>query len=358
MRIRFTFWLLTLSISLCFLFQSKSLIADSPQIIDSLQKELIHANGFEKLKIYKELIKSLRNIDPAKGITVSKEAILLCDQIGNTRMKAEILNEEGVCYRKLNIPEKSLSLHLESLKIFEDLRDSTGIAFTLANIGNVYHIYKDLDKALDYHFRSLYLKEFLKDEPQIAYSQNAIGMVLADKEEYARAMDFYVSAMSIRKKNDQQLELANIYANIGKVMVKLNRYDDALDYLNQALAVYNITKNEYGEALVHNQIAELYAMKGDPDKAIIYLDKAEIIGLKIKNISVLHFNYKLRKNILKGQKKFEEALISAEKTTLYNDSLFSERRNYEMTEIQVRYETQQLDAENEILRLNLKEEEL
>ena len=38
------------------------------------------------------------------------------------------------------------------------------------------------------------------------------------------------------------------------------------------------------------------------------------------------------------------------------DSLFNERRNYEITEMQIRYETQQLDSENEILKLKIAEQ--
>ncbi len=331
--------------------------SDTPQRVDSLRTVLQKQEGLQKLYTYQRLIASIRNIDPAQGIEVSKSALALADSIKEPILRAKIINEQGVCYRKLNIPENALKLHLDALEIFETFRDSSGISYTLANIGNVYHMYREFDKALDFHFRSLYLKEYLKDESQVAYSQNAIGMVLADMQEYARALDFYISAMAIREKNNEKLEAANVYANIGKVMVKLSRFDDAIKFLNKAYEVYFETKNDFGQSLVLNQMAELLYQRGDIDEAMQKLKEAEKIAVEQGNLAVLHFNYKLQKDVLKNKGHFEDALKMAEKASVYKDSLFSERRNYEMSELQVRYETRQLDSENEILKLQLKEQD-
>lgn len=339
-----------------FTLHLQSALADTPMKVDSLKLRLDQESGPEKLFTYLSLISSIRNIDPASGINYAKEALTLANSIGNQSIKAKILNEQGVCYKKLNIPEKALQLHLESLNIFESLSDSVGIAFTLANIGNVYHQFNELEKALDYHFRSLFLKEYLNNQPQIAYSQNAIGMVLADMGDYTRALDFYISAMAIRKKYNQMLDLANVYANIGKVMMKLSRPEEAIDYLEKALEVYVLTNNEYGQSLVLNQMAELHVSGNQIPIALEKLHKAEKIALKLKNNSVLHYNYKLQKEIYKKLKDSEKALYYAENTSSLKDSLFTERRNYEIQELQVRYETQRLDSENEILKLKLTEQ--
>lgn len=347
-----------LPIVLLILAMPASLTADSPVIIDSLKSKLSTTHGVEKLQTYREFIRSVRNIDPAQGIDYSRKAVKLADSLAATNLKAQILNEEGVCYRKLNIPEKALQLHFDALQLFEKDRDSTGIAFTLANIGNVYHSFGDYDKALEYHFRGLYLKEYLHNEPQVAYSQNAIGMVLVDMNEYSRALDFYISAMTIYKRYNLAIQLANVYANLGKVMVKMDQYNEALDFLNSAYSVYEKSDNLFGISLVLNQTAELLYRKGDLDTAIDKLKEAERISVQQDNIAVLHFNYKLQKEIYKKQGKYIEALKMSELTAAYKDSLFSERKNYELTEIMVRYETSQLDTENEILRLNLQEQRL
>ena len=342
-----------IAIQLCF---GLSVHADTPTKVDSLKNRLAEVYGIEKLQVYVALIANLRNIDPVISVKYGKEALLLADSLDHKPLKAKILNEQGVCYKKLNITEKALQLHLESLHLFENMNDSIGIAYTLANIGNVYHQYGELEKALDYHFRALFLKEYLNDEPQIAYSQNAIGMILSEMEENTRALDFFISAMAIFKKHNKVLELANVYSNIGKVMIRTDRIEEAKSYFNKAYEVYVATKTEYGEALVLNNLAELDFKNNAFEEAIKKLDRSGEIARALNNLEILHFNYKLRKEIYKRQNKFKEAVVLAEKAAELKDSLVSERRNYEIEELQVKYETQKIDSENVILKLKIKEQ--
>ncbi len=330
-----------------------SLRANAPNTIDSLKTALDNTNYAEKIKTYIELIKALRNIDPAAGIHYAKEAYKLPNIDGYVLLKAQLINEEGVCYRKLNLSEKALELHFQALKVFEEKNDSMGMAFSFANIGQVYQQIGEYDKSLDNHFKSLYLKEHLKDESQIAYSQNAIGNVLLDKKEYRRALDFFISSMAIRKKQNDKERLADVYANIGKVMTLLNRYADAQYYLELSLASTNDVENAFGHAVALNQLANIFVTQKQYDKALQYLQRAEAIGLSMDNKAILNYNYKLQKECYKILNKPEKALYYAEEGARMRDSLFTERRYHELAELQVKYETQKLDSENEILRLRL-----
>ncbi|MBU2466516.1 MAG: hypothetical protein KJ615_09260, partial [Bacteroidetes bacterium] len=62
--------------------------ADTQKLADSLKARLEITHGAEKLNTYQELIKSLRNINPAMGISYSKEALPLAETLGATRKKA------------------------------------------------------------------------------------------------------------------------------------------------------------------------------------------------------------------------------------------------------------------------------
>jgi len=175
-------------------------------------------------------------------------------------------------------------------------------------------------------------------------------------KDYRRALDFFISAMAIRKKYDQKLELANVYSNIGKVMIRLSRPADAYDYLQRALNQYNETNNEFGQASVLNQMADLLVTENKLKEAIEKLEKAEQIAKRLQSNTLLHFNYKLQKEIYRRQGNFEKAIGYADRTSQLKDTLYNERRRYEISELHVRYETQKLDNENEILKLKLKEQ--
>ncbi|MBG0781022.1 MAG: response regulator [Bacteroidales bacterium] len=331
---------------------------DSQILTDSLRLQLEKSEGSEKLQVYKALIKSLRNTDPAAGIEYARQAIPLAETLGAKKLKAEIRNEEAVCYRKLHIYEKAYSLHLESLQDFKQMNDSAGIAFTLANIGHVYFFYEDYEQAIKYHIDALVIKEFLNDEPQIAYSQNALGMVFLEMGNYARALDFFIAALNIQEKYDLPAEIANTKANLAKVMFKLKRYDDAMRYLKEVESVYIQAKANYGLSQVYNQMADYLVEQKKFHEALEYLNKAQTLAEKTNDITVLLFNYTLRQKIAHAQQDYKAAYDYLMIANELRDSLMNERRHHEMSEIRIRYETQRLDDENEILRLQLSQQSL
>jgi PAS domain S-box-containing protein len=333
-------------------------LGDSNHDSDSLFLLLETTSGTERLEVYNQLIQSLNNINPARGIDIARESIKYADKLGNEKYKAILLNEEAVCYCKLNIYENSLMLHFEALKIFEKLNDSMGIAFTYANIGNVYYGINEIEDALTYHYKSLAIKEYLKDESQIAYSYNAIGMVLIKLNDQNQAIKYFNNAIILRQKRNEIIEEANIYGNMGDAMVALKRYEDALNYLLLAERIYFQKNAEYGLAIIYNREAEVYYLLNEPDKSYNLLKKAESIALSQHNLGFLLTNYNLRSKILVKKKLFEEALLFTNKANAIKDSLMNTRKFYELAEIRVRYETSKLDADNEILRLRVKEQDM
>lgn len=332
--------------------------ADSYLLADSLRNQLKQTEGISKLNTYKALIKSLRNIDPASGIEFAREALPLAKATGAKKLMAEIRNEEAVCYRKLHIYEKAFSLHLESLQDFKEMQDSIGIAFTLANIGQVYFFYNDYEQAIKYHTDALVIKEFLNNEPQIAYSQNALGTVFLEMGNYARALDFFIAAMSIYEKYDLPAETANTKANLAKVMFKLKRYDDAMQYLREVEDVYLRANADFGLSSVYNQMAEYLFEQQKLDEAESYLDKAQQLAEKLNERNVLLFNFLLRQKIAQKKLDYKSAHEYLARAAVLKDSLINERRHHEMTEIRIRYETRKLDDENEILKLQLSQQSL
>jgi len=333
-------------------------MANTEQLADSLKVRLETTNGISKLETYIQLIKNLRNIDPALGIRYSKEALKLADSLGALRQKAQIINETAVSYRKLYILEKAFSLHLDALSMFQKMNDSMGIAFSLTNLGAVQYAYKDYETALKYHFEGLLIKEYLDDEPQIGYSQNAIGMVFLEKENYARALDFFISALSIYERYGFDYEMANVKANLAKTFFEMKRYDEAMKYLLEVEQTYIKTKSNNSLSKIYNQLAKYSLAQGKEDEAMEYLDKAEKIALDLNEKSVLYFNYNLRKEIAQKHQDYQTAFNYLMQANNMKDSLSTERRHHEMSVIRLRYETQQLDNENEILKLKLSRQSL
>ncbi|MBZ0242005.1 MAG: tetratricopeptide repeat protein, partial [Bacteroidales bacterium] len=211
---------------------------------------------------------------------------------------------------------------------------------------------------LKYLFEGLLIKEYLGDEPQIGYSQNAIGMVFLEKKNYARALDFFISALSIYEKYQRDHEMANVKANLAKTFFEMGHYDEAMKYLLEVEKAYIKTKSNNGLSKVYNQLAKYLMVQGEYDQAIAYLDQAEKTALELNEKSVLYFNYSLRKEIAEKRKDYQSAFNYLMRANSMHDSLLTERKYHEMSAIRLRYETRQLDSENEILKLKLSQQSL
>lgn len=117
--------------------------------IDSLERLLPQKMTDEmRAEIFFKLAKSYRNVNAYIGLDYIDSSLRMVQKTGDRLLRAEIVNETGVLYRKLSLFKEALDEHQKALTEFETLHDSMGIAFTFANFGNVFLAIGQLDKAL------------------------------------------------------------------------------------------------------------------------------------------------------------------------------------------------------------------
>ena len=109
------------------------------QYIDSIKDLLTQKMDDEtRLDNYFKLAKSYRNVNAYLGLDYIDSTLTLAGFSKTPQLKAEIMNEAGVLYRKLGLYQEALDQHQKALVEFEALNDSMGIAYCYANMGNVY----------------------------------------------------------------------------------------------------------------------------------------------------------------------------------------------------------------------------
>ncbi len=170
---------------------------------------------------------------------------------------------------------------------------------------------------------------------------------------------FFISALSIYEKHQCTYEITNVKANLAKTMFEMKRYDEAMKYLREVEQVFIKTKSNYGLSRVYNQLANYLVAQNKDEEALEYLDIAEQLAkdLDEKIGAVLQLQPPQKKSLKKSE-DYKAAFKYLQKANNIQDSLLSERRHHEMSEIRLRYETQQLDSENEILKLKLNQQSL
>ncbi|MDZ7606899.1 MAG: tetratricopeptide repeat protein [Cyclobacteriaceae bacterium] len=84
-----------------------------------------------------------------------------------------------MAYKNSGESEKVFDYFEESLRTFESIKDTLGIANMLNNLGVFYFEQAAYDKAIEYYLRSLYLSEALGDITRIGTAKVNIGSVYA-----------------------------------------------------------------------------------------------------------------------------------------------------------------------------------
>lgn len=251
---------------------------------------LIETDGSENLKIdqLNQQAWEIRVSDSNKAFAVSKEALLLSENTGYIKGKAEALRTIGLCHVRLSQNHEGQACFEQALELFDSLNDTggkgyvyTGFGIIQRNMGNYksalqwffkslelikgtkyadvepliyYHLgitYKyigNLDQALEYTLKSLSAGE--KDNSWVveAYTLNSLGTLYDELGDYPHALAYYGRGLAIRKESGDKWGEAGSLDNIGNVYLKQGDYQRAMEFCGQSLTIARDAGDKKGEA--------------------------------------------------------------------------------------------------------------
>ena len=254
---------------LCFLFQSYYILSQDIKNIqvDSL-KELIN-NGVEDTSTVNRLnalSAEFANDDPTEAIIYGEKAKALAKKLNYQRGLGYALKNIGMGHYHLGDYLKVFEYWPESLKTFESIHDTLGIANIVNNLGVIYFNQGDNAQAIDYYLRSLQISEVLKDTIRIATALLNIGSVYAESvNTYDNALHYYWMALPLGEEIGDNEIIGAITDNIGDIYLKRNQLDSAQYYLEKSLIA-----NDNTIYLLYslNLLGEVFEKKGDYKTAI------------------------------------------------------------------------------------------
>ncbi|MDF2447991.1 MAG: protein serine/threonine phosphatase [Bacteroidota bacterium] len=204
-------------------------------------------------------------------------------------------------------------------------------ASALSATGTVYIKKADYPKAMDYLLKSLSIKEDLKDTSGIINTRANIGNLYAKMKEPKKAILEYRKCAELAKLTGNQKDLLNSYINIGNVCVFLNKMDSSNYYLEKALSIAQLRKDDQSIAIILGNLSLNYLDMKLFDKAEHSLIRVIEINQKIGNQEFVANSYTALSDVYFHQKKFVLATRYAEEgvrlsnelgtTTTYMDAL-------------------------------------
>ena len=361
------------------------------QINNKFDGILKNVHNSEKPKVLLDTAKTYISNDPNKSSEYIKEALLLLNKFRNDSLKGEAYSLSGKAqyylanydsaliaweyaleifqktkddkniavqfnnigvwyYSAASDYDKALDYYLLSLKKREEINDTSGIAYSLANIGNIYYKQNRREKALESFEKGLYYAEAVNDKKIMSILLNNLGAEYEFKNEFEKALEYYFKSAEIKKELNNLTSLAVTYGSIGSTYRRIEKYNDALEYYNKSIDLLKGSSDKHYTAMIYNYISAVYKEKREYQKALGFLYKSLKIAEEINDKSLLRDDYKEFSEVYSSLYNFEKAYFFQNKYIAYHDSIFTNESDERMKEMEVRYETEKKQKENEILK--------
>ncbi len=208
------------------------------------------------------------------------------------------LDHCGNLYRMRDFDQMN-TLARTTLPWFSRTRDSFYLA-TLYNIfGLRYEGAQQFDSAITWHKRALDLRRRIGDLRGAGESSNNIAVLLVEQKKYPEAAELYGDAIELMRKTGDLRNLNILKINRGRCLSAMGRYSEALQIFETALH-------------------ELRA-NGQRDAVMIALERMSYANSSLGN--------------------YKEALSLYVSSRALKDSLINERKQQDIRELNVRFET-------------------
>lgn len=332
----------------------------------------------------------------------------ILSEVGNTEnsdIKAEALRIMSISYEAQGDYKQALHYGLESLALWRKIGDASKTANVLNSVGIVYDQQGNFYEALKYYNEAYSIYKRLGDDEHLAMMNINLGILFKSQKQYKQVIRHYKDAYAIYKRLNLPAEIAFCEANLGSVYYYTKQYDscvyyslraeqalqkqnnlqfmpvaqanaglgyfeqgklkEAKQYLQKALKAHRQygNKKEISFVLIH--LARLYEKQNLSNEAYQALIEAKKQAVDIHSPQQVMEASKLLSAYYLKKGDYENAYHQFENYSSVKDTLFEQQKTKEITNHQVRYETEKKEQEitllthkNEIQQLDIRQRNL
>ena len=190
------------------------------------------------------------------------------------------------------------------------------------------------------------------NKSEAAVRINNLGRVYFYKKQYDTALAYFQKYLDFQLRNNDLGQIALVYNNIGKVYREQHRNENAVRYLTSALEIYNKLGKEEEKSTVLANLSDINNVMGQNEKALQLLDSSTLIASRLGLLNQLKQNYHYYSKIYSDLKNYEKSLEYYKKYTEVKDSIFSGEKLRQLSDFQIKYNTEKKENEIQILKQN------
>lgn len=259
---------------------------NSQSIIDSL-KQVISKKPADslKVKVYSDLCWYYRDVSIDSAFSYGNKALKLSQKTKNRSGEAQAYNDLGILYYDSSNFKKAINYYKKTLVYRESINDSVGLASIYNKLGIAYQRIFKMDSALVFATNALKIYEAQKHIKYAALIRNNIANIYQDLKQYKKALHAHLEVAETYKKINDYEGLTFSYTNIGNAYLFLNDTVQAFDYYNKGrkLAEKHVFKREM--STLYNNMSSVLKGQKKYNEAIELCNKS--LGLRME----LHDDY-------------------------------------------------------------------
>ena len=280
------------------------------------------------------------------AMELHQKSLEIDKEINNKNGEASSYNNIGNILQKQGNYKKSIEYYIKSQKIREELNDKVGIADAYNNIGALYEKQEAYDEAIKNYQNALVHYIEIDEKRKSSLVLHNIGYALDKKKQYSEALEYYNQALNIRESFEDKAGIASTIHNIANVYIAQKKYNDALNNLTKSQAIYEEIGNNYGVLLVKVTKADYFLQIKKYNQAINTVEPL----LKETNIIAdeLIKAYQILSEAYSKIGTYNKAFSYQKSYIELKDSLENEENTKRILEIQLSYEFDKKQKENEL----------
>ena len=229
--------------------------------------------------VLEALYRKTEALSPVKAMSLCKKALEIAQINGWKELEAAQYNNIGTLYSNQGLSYLALENHLKSFQKMEaaGITDSTG--YVLIDIANTYYKQEAYDIAYEYYKKSLKIFERMNRTYGLAVAYNNLGLVKRNQQDQDSALYFFNKALEFRQKMQDPFLIAHSFQYIGNIYTQKHQYSESLHFLSKAMAITEkhsgvIAQDKLIKFDLYRSFAQLYKSQELYEKSLDFYEKA------------------------------------------------------------------------------------
>ncbi|MCE2995999.1 MAG: tetratricopeptide repeat protein [Cyclobacteriaceae bacterium] len=360
-------------------------------LADSLQQKLPFTKDTARVTLLNKISTLIASSDSKKSLALSQEALKLAQDLNSKNGIAQSHRALGIAWLYNNDHQQATeNLQLSGDMALANKQWELAIQNYL-NLGGMYcSIFGNYVKGMEFYTKALGVCESENIAYKIYDAYSGIAYVYQHQHENKKALDYYMKALGYLEKTNDHNSLGILYQNIGEHYQEAQQLNEAVSYLAKSLEAFKRGGSKGGTISTLTLLSDVCRQQGFIDKALAGDMEALAISKTITYERAKYYvynslgkTYYAMKEYAKSKGSLEEAIAIAEKVkmneemrdtylslarvsdklsnhieayryqqlhTAYADSVRSKERTSQLTEMEVRFESERKEKENQLLK--------